>query len=584
MTGSANTHRMATTRPLFRRRTSGEPFTTEGTAEYKNQGGTSQSPLFALAILVGLYSLSYFLLLLNHGVFWDDWVWTYLDRGTQLQMGEQMGYSLLRPLDLVLRHMSVETYRWIVFLSYLAASVALFKTLCHLPKLDSQKRLYLVLLFAVFPVNSARIALSDFRYAIAYGVFFVGLWLFSEFTDRGGVWLRLSSLLLIGLASYDVNSLLFFCILVPILFLYVRSGYSSVHAAISRLKQIPDFILLPPVVFELKRLSKPYGLYAHYNEVTFHYVAHSPLAIGSALYRSFLQVIAHAVRVSLTAWPALAATILLTLCIGWILRGSLAAGAHSSRALVVTPGTPDVKTCLFNLLFGALIFTLGVMPYDLVGKYPSLPDWNSRHQLLIPLGAAWMLVYGLDLLFARWRAGVVYVLAALIAMFILNNIDNLAQFQKDTYKQNSLLRHFASDPAIRQGTSFFVDDQAYSLDANQRKYRFYEYAGMFDEVFGEQSRFAIGLNDTGSLNEVTGLLSTCSSCYLLGQFKVLQPDRVIHISPGPYHLDAAHLVRLMIDERTNAPRYEQEIWNVVRVQVVAYPAASPLSGTRSLPE
>jgi hypothetical protein len=234
-------------------------------------------------------------------------------------------------------------------------------------------------------------------------------------------------------------------------------------------------------------------------------------------------------------------------------------------------------------LFGALIFALGVMPYVLVGKYPSLSDWNSRHQLLIPLGAAWMLVYGLDLLFARWRAGV-YVLAALIAMFILNDIDNLAQFQKDTYKQNSLLRHFASDPAINQGTSFFVDDQAHSLDANQREYRFYEYAGMFDEVFSEQSRFAIGLNDAGSLKEVQGILSTCSSCYLLGQFKWLQPDRVIHVSPGPYHLDAVHLVRLMIDERTNAPRYEQEIWNVVRVQVAAYPAAAPLSGTRSLPE
>jgi hypothetical protein len=231
-------------------------------------------------------------------VFWDDWIWMHLDRGSLLQMTEQIGYPLLGPLHLVLRHMGVETYRWIIFLSYLAASVAVFKTLRHVPKLDSQKRLYLALLFAVFPVNSARIAVSDIHYAIAYGVFFVGLWLFSEFTDRGGVWLRLSSLLLIGWASCIVNSLLFFCLLVPVLFLYVRSGYSSVHAAVSRLKQIPDFILLPPVVFALKQLSKPFGLYTHYNKVSLHYVAHSPLAIGAALYRSFLQVIAHAVRVS----------------------------------------------------------------------------------------------------------------------------------------------------------------------------------------------------------------------------------------------------------------------------------------------
>jgi hypothetical protein len=177
-----------------------------------------------------------------------------------------------------------------------------------------------------------------------------------------------------------------------------------------------------------------------------------------------------------------------------------------------------------------------------------------------------MIVYGLDLLFGRWRARA-YVLAALIAVFVLSNIDNCAQFQRDAYKQESLLRHFANDPAIREGSSFVVDDQTHYLDANQRQYRFYEYAGMLYAVFGEESRFAIRLDEVKSFPETAEYWSPGT---LLGGFNGSQPNRMIRVTEGPYHVDASNLIKLMLDERVNPVKYEHEIWDITRVQVVEY--------------
>ena len=40
------------------------------------------------------------------------------------------------------------------------------------------------------------------------------------------------------------------------------------------------------------------------------------------------------------------------------------------------------------LFFGAVITWLGAFPYLAVGLWPSFGDFQSRHQLLMPLGAA----------------------------------------------------------------------------------------------------------------------------------------------------------------------------------------------------
>jgi hypothetical protein len=511
-------------------------------------------------VLITLYSLSNFLMLLNHGVFWDDWIWVHLDRGTLLNGCAQLGYPLLGYLHLALRHLGIEAYRGVTFVAFLVASVAVFGTLCRIEKLNDRQRLFLALVFALFPANSSRIAICTVHSSIAYAVFFAGVWLFAEFTVRGTVRLRLSSLALIALASYFVNSLLFFCILVPVFFVYVGPDHSSVRAVIARLRRIPEFLILPPAVFSVKLLSKPFGEYAGYNDISLRALAGSPRGIAVAFKWSFIREILHCLRLPFRSWTTFCVTILLVAIIGWLLRRvqALAPGAAPERF--------NVRGYFFNLLVGASIFVLAVMPYLAVGKIPGVINWGSRHQLLEPLAAAWLIVFGLDLPFGQRRVQA-YLLTMLLAIFMLGNIDYLTQFQADAYKQESLLCHFRSNPAIREGNSFVVDDQTHYLDANERTYAFYEYSGMFYLVFGRQTRYATNLMAREPFADVRQYLSPF---YLLSEFHGSPPDKKIVIAGGPYGVDKRGLVRLMFDERRNPERYEREIWDITRVTVAEY--------------
>ena len=109
----------------------------------------------------------------------------------------------------------------------------------------------------------------------------------------------------------------------------------------------------------------------------------------------------------------------------------------------------------------------------------------------------------------------------LLAIFMLGNIDYLTQFQADAYKQESLLCHFRSNPAIREGNSFVVDDQTHYLDANELTYAFYEYSGMFYLVFGRQTRYATNLMAREPFADVRKYLSPF---YLLSEFHGSPPD------------------------------------------------------------
>lgn len=55
------------------------------------------------------------------------------------------------------------------------------------------------------------------------------------------------------------------------------------------------------------------------------------------------------------------------------------------------------------ILVGIAAFGLAVLPYLVVGKMPALGDWDSRHQILVPLGASLMLVGLVTLLHQRLR-------------------------------------------------------------------------------------------------------------------------------------------------------------------------------------
>ena len=117
---------------------------------------------------------------------------------------------------------------------------------------------------------------------------------------------------------------------------------------------------------------------------------------------------------------------------------------------------------------------------------PQLGDWNSRHQLLVPLGASFMLFYSFKIIsdrFIRSSTVKVAIISAIIALLVATSVVSYLDYQRDSYKQISLLDNIKNKEEIRNHTTFLFEDQTIQLNANTRSYRFSEYTGMLQVRF-----------------------------------------------------------------------------------------------------
>lgn len=113
----------------------------------------------------------------------------------------------------------------------------------------------------------------------------------------------------------------------------------------------------------------------------------------------------------------------------------------------------------------------------------------------MPLGVA---VLGTGSLYIFSRTGRIISVALLVAISILcwAAVYKAAYF--DWKKQESLVRLFSENQAIRGAKLVIIDDETMDLNALDRRYRFYEWNGLMEEAFGDQNRFAVSRSELES--------------------------------------------------------------------------------------
>jgi hypothetical protein len=153
---------------------------------------------------------------------------------------------------------------------------------------------------------------------------------------------------------------------------------------------------------------------------------------------------------------------------------------------------------------------LAVYPYLVVGKRFPFEGWETRNELLLPVGVAFLLLgvcRAIQLLLglrAAQAAG-----AALIVGSVVTSVSICAAYSVDWQKQQMLIRLFRDSPAVRNASTVVFRDQARHLNIFGRGYRFYEWNGLMKRAFGDESRF--GVNDVR--RQVQRLLSGQLSSY-----------------------------------------------------------------------
>jgi hypothetical protein len=394
--------------------------------------------------------------LMLDAAFWDDWTLVDVPTEPMLEGFRQNGLPWVGQLHRALLELGPWAYRVVGALAFAGVGAAVLGIVRRLPVLPglpaptARDGWLLAALVLVLPFNSARHALITLPYTLSLALFTTAWWLLVRRTPASTATALTATVLLF--ASFTTQSLLVFVALPVGHLLLLELADDRRPSQAVRWAGRRWYLLAAPVVFYAAKNAwfAPYGLYEGYNQIEPSGLAFATLrVVGLAL------VLAVVVR----------------------LRDRLPPALRASAAWVVG---------------GLLVVAVGELPYLAAGHHPGFDGWNSRHQLLVPFGWATVGVGLVRLTSAALgdvpgrrlaTAGVVVAASTSLALTL--------SFVVDHRKQGDVVALLEEHPEVGDVASVVVRDHTRGLNANQRRWAFYEYNGLFARAYGDTGRFVV---------------------------------------------------------------------------------------------
>ena len=319
----------------------------------REEGYLSQKQWIVFGLL---FFFSYILLFLCKGPFWDDWVVVYHSPEQVYNFFSDLGTfgnwnSYLYNAIYSFNH-GILLNRFLSLLCYTIAAVFFEKTLRFFPELNATDRFYIVVLFAIFPVDFLRTLLNQLHYAIPYASYFVGLYVLGRYEREKKIYLRPIYWVLFFF-SFTQNALLAYQVVTYLFLILLKRHQGWKKICIGMLSYI-DIGLLTIIFWVLKgKLFPPQGIYAvvNYNTVTLKGLLRAPLYWIDNFKTSFFKVIFHKslFTLSFTQW-------LLSISLGYFISSTYPIRSRS------------LKSTFWLGLLGIAMFCVAMFPYNVVGK------------------------------------------------------------------------------------------------------------------------------------------------------------------------------------------------------------------------
>ncbi|MCR4287056.1 MAG: hypothetical protein NUW09_03480 [Deltaproteobacteria bacterium] len=518
-----------------------------------------------ILIIVFVYTLSYGLTLLNTGLYLDDFVMTgfYQNPAHVLGAYKELGYFLYWPAFLHILAFKLQPSagvfieRLVIFLSYLFSALFLCAALKKVDEIDRASRITLIVFFAVMPVNFSRIVISNINSALCNLFFFAGLCLLAGYFEKKSLLRRLAALVLFFF-SFSTNSfLVFYLIAIAFIAYHERRGFKPGLLPALALRYL-DFLAAPVVFWVIKALLfKPYGAYGGYYNV----VDAGGIAAGAAktllsfsVFYGLLKKTVFVFDFITLFFIVIAATLLYFF---YALKGRRE-DTENNRA-----------RSLFFLCLGAFAYLIAVFPYAAVGKVYVVDNWSDRHALLVPLGASLFLYYALR--FAVSRRTLVFASAALIALFVSADIRTLLRFQRQAFKQRSLMEQIKSSEVIRDNRTFLFIDETKDYDGfKSEPYRQYEWTCLFKVAYGDETRNgwtqALYKSEEPSYYDL-GIYAKYKPRYCIGGYEPGKPQYEVIVKKGGFALDSRlDVARLLFRNVFHMPKAQEDIKEILRLE------------------
>jgi hypothetical protein len=503
-------------------------------------------------------------MLLDRGLFWDDWLYFRQSRALLVGLGRQLGstwpdFTSWLPYGSFL---SVWVTRAVMFACFLGVALLVLRLSRRLSFFDAETRIAFASLVAVFPAMAARDVVSTFIYPVSLMLFMSGWALLDHAIDARGwrSWLPRLAALVVFFLSFRTASLGLFYVVV-IIWVMWRCGvtWRRPREALSALLRWADVIVLPVVFWVFRsQTAVPSGFYKDYNLLTWKGFEAAWYLVPQALWNSLVEAFTR--MPAIAWWPVV---LLVAVVAGTALwRTTAESAVRVSRRHAVAVWMSIAGT-------GLLLVVLGVYPYLAVDKMPGFSDFNSRHQLLVPFGAALILVGLIRALTdgARFpRAVRVGLLALVIALCAGTVAGDHLSYQREWYKQLGMIEAIRQAPQMQEARAFLFDDRTKALNIDGRfRRRFYEYAGLFEQAFGTHDRFGVD-KAAYAKHGAAYFMSMFTAAFKSEGCTTARPEYRVTVKRGNVDLRRRSvLVRMMWEEWTGSSRFAADTAGTVRL-------------------
>jgi len=522
-----------------------------------------------LVLLGAVALLAHGLLLLNDGIYWDDWLlFPQLQRHDWPAIDALVREAGVTPINSAFLHLfayapgGAFSFKLAVFLLIVAGACLVYLIALE-AGLGRLAAWCMAALQMVFPGFQDWVLL-----ATAASVFDLVLFLLATFlllraeraAPRSRPALRVAAAAGFIL-SFGFNSLLtlYFGSLLLLLLVLLRSA-SLRDLLRSQWLYATGLIVLPIAYWEVsQRFFVPSGLYGGFN---------SFLTQPSAILTSFARFVKNGIlvqtRQSLTVflnpWT-------------WLLLAALIAILFIAQRRIRQPANPEPKLALAGAALGLVSLGLAMLPYAVVGKYPAVHGWDTRHDLLVGLPLAVLLVSVVSLALPAGRGAWLGLgLLGLLAIgFTASGIQDYAALQARWAADRAIMAELQNNASAGGFSVYWVHDGA---PGPEDFYRFYEWSAMLGNAYGDQSR--VGL-DTRAY-DASLLLNTpfFSDRYDLANFDPHGCEVDLTIAPASGAGTSGEMALMYTYYRLFQPdRLESYLRGLVTIQVA--PVSTPVA-------
>jgi hypothetical protein len=526
-------------------------------------------------LIVIFYSLSFWLVAVNQGVYWDDWVlyhvapeWRALayDQTSRPFLGMLVNFFFLISEEVVF----IKIFGFIYFLIPMFVLNGLLK---DVKEITEMQRLMIVLFFGLFPVTSSRSSIVIIlQYGFSYCLFFIAFGVTRSYLKNRSKLLRGIAIVLFFFSFYMESLLVFFSLVALYIFYFHRNDIVSLKSFVLHCVKYTDFLVLPFVFFFIRlTFFKPHGLYEGYNEISWPGIRMLLGRFFLSFKYTFWDFWTEGLKVFEEQLPLF---VIMSLVVFFLLKRNYFVDSSHARK-------PNIKLILLFLGVGTAFLIIAVFPYAMIGHIPQKNDWNSRHQILIPLSASFLVYYGIELgTFIMHRlvgeGGLLNfsqkthtqkllryvkptVCSLILALFIvMNNVMSL-EYVRDWHKQLSVMYQFENSVIVRNHTSFLFFDHTLHLNANKRGYRSYELTGMMKYVFGDETRF--GSSNENAIKNIENMIYYPQHNY--SQFVLKPYEYRVYLKPGSYTTTKFSTLETMFDLWFSRKRNNESVRNLI---------------------